>query len=170
MGKLWKKCTLGIYEDRCRSRESEMLEASVFSRAGEAIFEPVSSSPFSEAGRMAGDDSNMRAWLVTMTSPILLAFLHTNFGLYVCFRQCDKAIHPSSLGLLLLRKIVLQIPFEISLIMDCFKMKEKKNPQKPKPRTGDWQLFCWSYSVLDLLLFYFLVSWWIITVCVYYLL
>lgn len=59
MGKLWKKCTLGIHEARYRSREAEMLEDSVLSRAGKAIFEPVFSSPFSEAGRMAGDDSNM---------------------------------------------------------------------------------------------------------------
>lgn len=129
MGKLWKQCTLGIHEDRYRSRRAEMLEHSVFSRAGEAIFEPVFSSPFSESGRMAGVDSNMRTWLVAMTSPVLLAFLHPNFGLYICFRQCDKAIHPSSLGLLLLRKVVLQILFEISLIVDCFKMKNKTKPE-----------------------------------------
>ena len=64
-----------------------------------------------------------------MTSPVLLAFLHPNFRLYICFRQCDKAIHPSSLGLLLLRKVVLQILFEISLIVDCFKMKNKTKPE-----------------------------------------
>ena len=28
MGKLWKQCTLGIHEDRYRSRKAEMLEDS----------------------------------------------------------------------------------------------------------------------------------------------
>lgn len=37
MGKLWKKCTLGIHEARYRSREAEVLEDSVLSRAGKAF-------------------------------------------------------------------------------------------------------------------------------------
>ena len=142
MGKLWKKCTLGIYEARYRSREAEVLEDSVLSWAGKAIFEPVFSSPFSEAGRMAGDDSNMWTWLVAMTSPILLAFLHINFGLCVCFRQCDRAIRPPSLGLLLLRKVVLTLFLKSAWSGTAFKWK-KKNRQKP-----NW----WLIAVL-------LVSW-----------
>ena len=83
---------LGINEDGDISWGADTLEGSVLSRDGKAIFEPGISFLFLKTGRMARGDCNMRTLLVAVTSPILLAFLHTNFGLCVCFRQCDKAI------------------------------------------------------------------------------
>lgn len=55
---------------------------------------------------MVGDDSSLKTLLVTVShSTHSHRFLHTNFGVCVCFRQCDKVIFP--LCLLLLRNVVL---------------------------------------------------------------
>lgn len=143
-----------------------MQEDSLLRRAGTAVFEPGVSFHFffCHFTRQEGWSEMIPAWrlcwLQCLTPPILIAFLHTNFGVCVCvcFRQCDKAIFP--LCLLLLRNVVLIDSLWNQLDSGLLKNEEK---------AGDWQLFCWSYSVLGLLFLCFLVSWGIIIICVYYL-
>lgn len=72
-----------------------MLEDSVLSRAGKAILTLASHSPSPrQEGRSEMIPARGLCWLQRLTPPILVAFLHTNFGLCVCFRQGDKAVSP----------------------------------------------------------------------------
>lgn len=51
-------------EDGCGSWKAEMLEGSVLSRSGKAVFDPGVPFPFSKTGRTVGDDTSMRTLLV----------------------------------------------------------------------------------------------------------
>lgn len=57
----------GVHEDGSGSWKAEMLEDSVLSRAGNAMFDPGISFPFSRTGRMVRDDSSMRTVPVAMS-------------------------------------------------------------------------------------------------------
>lgn len=78
------------------SWEARMPEVSVLCRAGKAIFDSGFSSPRQE-GRSEMIPARGFGWLQCLTLPILAVYLHTIFGLCVCFSQCDKATSPPPL-------------------------------------------------------------------------